>query len=93
VVGGAEVLGGEAGFGAGFVEGLCGVVLADAAEIDDAGVGKEVLGAAGGVLGCAAGEELGVAGEEVGVDAFVLVFGEDGIVGLEGVLGEEILAV
>lgn len=47
------------------------------------------MGAAGGVLGGAAGDEFGVAVlEQVFVEAHVLVFGEDGVVGLEAVVLE-----
>lgn len=87
-----EVGGREPGFVAGILESLGCVVLAYAPEVDDRGGWEQVLCAAGGVLGGAASEELGVAGEEVFVDAEVLFgVGEDGIVGLEVVLGEKIL--
>ena len=66
------------------------LVVADAAEVDDAVGGQEVLGAAGRVLGGAAGDELGVVVvEEVLVDAELVGFGEDGVVCLEGVLVEQ----
>lgn len=66
------------------------LVVADAAEVDDAVGGQDVLGATGGVLGGAAGEELGVVVvEEVLVEREVLLFGEDGVVGLEVVFLEE----
>lgn len=66
------------------------LIVANAAEVDDA-VGREhVLGAAGRVLGRAAGDQLGVVVvEQVLEDALVLLLGEDGVVGLEAVLGEE----
>lgn len=92
VVGRAQVFGCETGFGARGVEGCGGVVGADAPQVENGRGGEEVLGAAGTVLGGAAGEEDGVAGEEVGVDAFVGIFGEDGVVWFEGVFLEEILA-
>lgn len=44
------------------------------------------LGASGGVLGGAAGDEFGVAVlQQVFVEAHVLLFGEDGVVGLDAV--------
>lgn len=63
------------------------LIIADAAEVDDAVGGEDVLGSAGGVLGSAAGEELGVVVvQEVLVDGEVLILGEDSVVGLEAVL-------
>lgn len=69
------------------------LVVADTAEVYDAVVGQEVLGAAGGVLGSAASNELGiVVVEELLVERLVGVLGEDGVVGLQVVLGEELIA-
>ena len=48
--------------------------------------GEDVLGATGGILGGTAGEEDGGAvGEEVFVEAEMLGFGENGVVGFERV--------
>lgn len=64
-------------------------VFAHAADVESGFRGEDVLGAAGGVLGGAAGEEDGGAvGEEVFIEAEVFGFGEDGVVGFEGVFGE-----
>lgn len=63
------------------------LVVTDTAEVDDAVGGQDVLGATGRVLGSTAGDELGVeVVEEVLVEAEVLLFSEDGVVGLEVVL-------
>jgi hypothetical protein len=43
-------------------------------------------------LGAAAGDQLcGIVVEEVFVDSEVLFFGQDGVVGLEAVFGEELI--
>lgn len=69
------------------------LVVADTADVYDAVVGQEVLGAAGGVLGRAASNELGiVVVEELLVERLVGILGEDGVVGLQVVLGEELIA-
>lgn len=66
------------------------LVVADTADVDDAVGGQDVLGATGGVLGGTTGDQLGlVVGEKVLVDGEVRVLGEDGVVGLEVVLGQE----
>lgn len=66
------------------------LVVADAAQEDDAVGRQHVLRSAGGVLGGAAGDELGVeVVQQVLVDALVLLLGEDGVIGLEAVLLEE----
>lgn len=79
----------ETGGGAGRAE-LCGVVvLADAADVKDGGRGEDVLSAAGGVLCCAAGDQGMFAGEDIGVEGHVVLFGEDGVVRFEAILGEE----
>lgn len=68
------------------------LVVADTAEVDDAVGGQDVLGATGGVLRSAAGNELCVkVVEEVLVDGDLLLFGEDGVVGLEVVLVQQSL--
>lgn len=86
------VLDAEAGLLDGVLEDGGVLVVADAAEVDDAVVREDVLGAAGGVLGGAAGDELGLeVVQQVLVDALVLVLGQDGVVGLEVVLGEELI--
>jgi hypothetical protein len=84
------VLDAQTGLLAGIAEDGGVLVVAGAAEVDDAVVGEDVLGAAGGVLGSAAGNQLGiVVVEEVLVDVLVLGRGEDGVVGLEAVLLEQ----
>lgn len=86
------VLDAEAGLLDGVLEDGGVLVVADAAEVDDAVVGQDVLGAAGGVLGGAAGDELGLeVVQQVLVEGLVLVLGQDGVVGLEAVLGEELI--
>lgn len=68
------------------------LVVADAADVDDAVGGQDVRGTAGGVLGSATSDELRlVVGQEVLIDGHVRVLGEDGIVGLELVLGQELV--
>lgn len=68
------------------------LVVADAAQVDDTVVGQQVLGAAGRVLRGAAGDELGVVVvEELLVEGLVRVLGEDRVVGLEVVFGEELV--
>lgn len=86
------VLDAEAGLLDGILEDGGVLVVADAAQVDDAVVGQDVLGAAGGVLSGAAGDELGLeVVQQVLVDGLVLVLGQDGVVGLEAVLGEELI--
>lgn len=86
------VLDAEAGLLDGVLEDGGVLVVADAAQVDDAVVRQDVLGAAGGVLSSAAGDELGLeVVQQVLVDALVLVLGQDGVVGLEAVLGEELI--
>lgn len=76
----------------GIVKGGGVLVIADAAKINDAVGGEDVLGAAGAVLSGAAGDQLGlVVVEEVLVERDVLLLGQDGVVGLELVLVEELL--
>lgn len=68
------------------------LVFANAAQVHDAVVGQQVLSTAGGILGGAAGDQLGlVVVEELLVETLVLVLSQDGIVGLEVVLGEELI--
>ena len=68
------------------------LVIAGAAEVDDAVGGQDVLGTTGGVLGGTASNELGVkVVEQVLVQRLVLLLGEDGVVGLEAVLLEQSL--
>ena len=83
-----EVFCREAGGLTGFTQGVRRLGGADAANVEDAGGGQHVLGAPSGVLRRAAGDELGVFGGELVVEAHVLFFGEDGVVGLEVVLLE-----
>lgn len=81
------VLDAEAGLLAGLAEDGGVLVVAGAAEVDDAVRRQHVLGAAGRVLGGAAGNQLGIkVVEEVLVDVLVLRRGKDGVVGLELVL-------
>lgn len=76
----------------GIMEGGGVLVVTNAAKVDDAVGRKDVLGAAGAVLGGAAGNQLGlVVVEEVLVERDVLLLGQDGVVGLELVLVEELL--
>lgn len=86
------VLDAEAGLLDGVLEN-CGVlIVADTAQVDDAVVREDVLGATGGVLGGTAGDELGLeVVQEVLIDSLVLLLGQDGVVGLEAVLGEELI--
>ncbi len=92
VLGVDTVLDAEAGGLDGIVEGGGVLVVTDAAEVDDAVGGEDVLGATGAVLGGAAGNQLGlVVVEQVLVEGDVLLLGEDGVVGLELVLVEELL--
>ena len=66
------------------------LVVADAAEVDNAVGREDVLGTAGRVLRRAACDQLGVVVvEQVLKDALVLLLGEDGVVGFEAVLGKE----
>lgn len=68
------------------------LVVADTAQVDDAVVREQVLGAAGRVLGRAAGDQLRiVVVEQLLVQGLVRVLGEDGIVGLQVVFGEELV--
>lgn len=86
------VLDAEAGLLDGILEDGGVLVVADAAQVDDAVVREDVLGATGGVLGGTAGDELGLeVVQQVLVDALVLVLGQDGVVGLEAVLGEKLI--
>lgn len=68
------------------------LVVTDAAEVDDAVGGENVLGTTGAVLGGTASNQLSlVVVEELLVDGDVLLLGQDGIVVLEGVLVEQLL--
>lgn len=50
------------------------------------------MGSTGCVLRAAAGDQLcGVVVKEVFVDSEVLFFGQDGVVGLEAIFGEELI--
>jgi hypothetical protein len=84
------VLDAQTGLLAGVAEDGRVLVVAGAAQVDDAVVGENVLGTAGRVLGGTAGDQLGiVVVEEVLVDVQVLGLGQDGVVGLETVLLEQ----
>jgi len=62
-------------------------VVANTAEIDDGVVREDVLGAASCVLCSTSSDELcRVVVKEVLVDAQMLFFGKDGIIGLEAIL-------
>lgn len=68
------------------------LVVADAAQVDNAVVGQHVLGTSGCVLGGAAGDELGVVVvEQLLVEGLVGLLSKDSIVGLQVVLGEELI--
>lgn len=68
------------------------LVVANAAQVHNAVVRQEVLGSAGSVLGGTTGDQLGlVVVEKLLVKTLVLVLGQNGVVGLEAVLGEEII--
>jgi len=68
------------------------LVIAGTAQVDDAVVRQDILGTTGSVLGSTAGDQLGiVVVEEVLVDVQVLGLSQDGIVGLEVVLLEQVL--
>lgn len=86
------VLDAEAGLLDGILEDGGILVVADSSQVDDAVVGEYVLGTTGGVLGGAAGDQLGLeVVQQVLVDALVLLLGEDGVVRLETVLGQELI--
>jgi hypothetical protein len=72
---------------------LLGVlVLANASNKDNRLGGKDVLGTSGGVLGGATGVQVDLEVlEQVLVEAHVLLFGQDGVVGLESILLEQLL--
>jgi hypothetical protein len=66
------------------------LVITDTAQVDDGVGGQDVLGAAGRVLGGTTGDELGVeVGQQVLVQGRVLLLGQDSVVGLEVILGQE----
>lgn len=86
------VLDAEAGLLDGVLEDGGVLVVANAAQVDDAVVRQQVLGATGRVLGGTAGDQLRFeVVEQVLVDALVLLLGQDGVVGLEAVLGKELI--
>lgn len=85
-----SVLDPETGLLDGIVEDGSVLVITDTAQVDDGVRRKDILGAPGSVLGSTAGNELcGIVVQEILVDVLVLLLGEDGIVGLQAVLGEE----
>lgn len=82
------VLDAKAGLFDGILEDGGVLVVADTAQVYDAVVGQHVLGAAGSVLGSTASNELGiVVVEKLLVERLVGIFGQDGVVGLQVVLG------
>ena len=72
---------------------LLGVlVLANASNKDNRVGGEDVLGTSGGVLGGTTGVQVNlVVLEQVLVETHVLLFGQDGVVGLESILLEQLL--
>ena len=72
---------------------LLGVlVLANASNKDDRVGGKDVLGTSGGVLGGTTGVQVDLEVlEQVLVQTHVLLLGQDGVVGLESILLEQLL--
>lgn len=88
-----EVLSLDTSLLADVLEGLAVLVLADAANVEDGLGGQDVLGTTGGVLRSTTGNEDGlVVLDQVLVETHVLLgIGEDGIVGLQAVLLEELL--
>ena len=86
------VLNAEADLADGIAEDGGILVVADAAEVDDAVGGQDVLGAAGGVLGGAAGDQFRVVVvQQLLVQRDVLRLGQDRIVRLEPILVEQLL--
>ncbi len=86
------ILDAQTGLRDGLVEDTGVLVVAGTAQVDDAVLGEDVLGTTGRVLGGAAGNQLGIkVVEEVLEDALVLGLGQDGIVGLEVVLLEQVV--
>lgn len=69
------------GSSAGRAELLGIVVAADAANEEDAGRWKDVLGPASGILGCSASDEMVLTRQNIIVKGHVRVFGKDGVVG------------
>lgn len=68
------------------------LVVANTAQVHDAVVGQQVLRTTGCVLGGTAGNQLGlVVVEEFLVETLVLFLGQNGIVGLQAVLGEKVI--
>lgn len=88
-----EVLGLDTGLLADVLEGLAVLVLADAANVEDRLGGQDVLGTTGGVLcSTSSDEDSLVVLDQVLVETHVLLrVCENGIVGLEAILLEELL--
>lgn len=87
------VLDAEAGLLDGILENRGVLVVANAAQVDNAVVGQQVLGTSGRVLGGTASNELGVViVEKLLVERLVCLLSKDGIVGLQVVLCEEFIA-
>jgi hypothetical protein len=88
-----EVLGLDTSLLADVLESLAVLVLTDAANVEDRLGGQDVLGTTGGVLRSTAGNEDGLEVlDQVLVETHVLLgVGEDGIVGLQAILLEELL--
>lgn len=88
-----KVLGLDTSLLADVLEGLTVLVLADTANVEDRLGGQDVRGTTGGVLRSASGDEDGlVVLDQVLIETHVFLrIGEDGVVGLEAVLLEELL--
>lgn len=68
------------------------LVITDTTEVDNAVVREDVLSTTGGVLSGTTSNQLSVVVvEEVFVERLVAVLGEDGIVGLEAILGKQLV--
>lgn len=82
----------DAGLLVDLLKSLTILVLTDAANVDGGVLGEDVLRAAGGVLCSSTGNEHGIVVlDQVLIETEVLLFGEDGIVGLEAVLLKKLL--
>lgn len=76
----------------GIVQDSSVLVITDTTEVDDAVVRQDVLGTTGGVLSGTTSNQLSLEiGEEVFVERLVVVLSEDGIVGLEIILGKQLV--
>lgn len=86
------VLGVDTGFRTGFFQDTAVLVTPDATNVHHRFRRQHVLSSSGSVLRSAAGDELGVVVlYQVFVQAHVLFFGEDGVVGFEAILVKQSL--